>query len=84
VLHLDPIFQSKTINDKSRRLELRFRPDDPHCKPTCGERVPTTSYLLRVKVMKRKSRAKERQGLDKYMLTFVELNLSQKFRILMS
>lgn len=44
----------KTFFDKNRRLELRFRPEDPHCKPTCGERVTSTSYLLRVKVMKRK------------------------------
>ena len=68
--------KSKTFGDKSRRLELRFRPDDPHCKPTCGERVPTTSYLLRVKVMKRKKR-ENNQGLF-CSSVFVEAWISPK------
>ena len=35
--------------DNSRRLELRFRPEDAYCKPTCGEKVRETSFLLKVK-----------------------------------
>ncbi|GLV42415.1 lethal (2) 37Cd [Carabus blaptoides fortunei] len=40
---------------KNRRVELRFRPDDLYCKPTCGDRNFTTALLIKVKV-KRKSR----------------------------
>ena len=33
----------------------RFRPNDVFCKPTCGERSKESSFLLRVKKMKRKN-----------------------------
>ena len=44
---LDTIAQ--VLEEPNRRLELRFRPDDVFSKPTCGERQPDTSFLIRVK-----------------------------------
>lgn len=43
-----------TITEK---LELRFRPDDPYCKPTSGERSPCTGLLLKVKIVKKKKKS---------------------------
>ena len=45
------------VNTPNRRLELRFRPDDVYCKPTCGDRYNTKGFLLRVRV--KKSRVKK-------------------------
>lgn len=42
-------------------MELRFRPDDVYCKPTCGDRHNTNGFLLRVRIKKGKS-AKEPKG----------------------
>lgn len=39
----------KVFSDKSRRMELRFRPEDPYCKPTCGTRSQSSNLLVRVK-----------------------------------
>ncbi|BES89302.1 RNA polymerase III transcription factor (TF)IIIC subunit [Nesidiocoris tenuis] len=41
---------SKVICQKNRRLELRFRPGDVTCKPTCGDRIKTNGVLLKIKV----------------------------------
>lgn len=43
-----------TITEK---LELRFRPDDPYCKPTSGERSPCTGLLLKVKIVKKRKKS---------------------------
>lgn len=43
---------SMTVDASNRRLELRFRPDDKYCKPTCGDRHSTIGFLLRVRVKK--------------------------------
>ncbi|XP_002738728.1 general transcription factor 3C polypeptide 5-like [Saccoglossus kowalevskii] len=48
---------SKIHCDPSRRLELRFRPDDPYCHPACGNRYATTSVLLKVTKRTRKPKA---------------------------
>ncbi|XP_066295708.1 general transcription factor 3C polypeptide 5-like [Branchiostoma lanceolatum] len=40
---------SKAALDSSRRLDLRFRPADPYCRPVYGDRFPTSSLLLRVR-----------------------------------
>ncbi len=45
---------ARVYSESSRRLELRFRPDDIFCKPTCGERTTEAAFLLSVKRMKRK------------------------------
>uniref|UniRef100_A0A8C7JI14 Ral transcription factor IIIC subunit 5 n=1 Tax=Oncorhynchus kisutch TaxID=8019 RepID=A0A8C7JI14_ONCKI len=52
---------SKTYADPSRRLELRFRPQDPFCHPVCGNRYPSTNLLLRMKRRVRKGNPKEAQ-----------------------
>lgn len=44
--------QNQVYSAKNRRVELRFRPDDIYCKPTCGDRSQTFSLLLKVKVKK--------------------------------
>ncbi|XP_042203749.1 general transcription factor 3C polypeptide 5-like isoform X2 [Homarus americanus] len=38
-------------------MELRFRPNDVYCKPTCGERHNSTALLLRVVRRKKKLKA---------------------------
>ncbi|KOC65841.1 General transcription factor 3C polypeptide 5 [Habropoda laboriosa] len=43
---------STAISTPYRRLELRFRPDDAYCKPTCGDRHNTNGFLLKVKIKK--------------------------------
>ncbi|RVE65406.1 hypothetical protein OJAV_G00116200 [Oryzias javanicus] len=40
---------SKTFADPNRRLELRFRPQDPFCHPACGNRLSSSNILLRVR-----------------------------------
>lgn len=34
-------------------MELRFRPNDIYCKPACGDKIVTTSLLLKIKVKKK-------------------------------
>nr|XP_033206714.1 general transcription factor 3C polypeptide 5 [Bombus vancouverensis nearcticus] len=48
---------STAVNTPNRRLELRFRPDDIFCKPTCGDRHNTNGFLLRIRI--KKSRVKK-------------------------
>ena len=43
---------NETISQPNRKLELRFRPNAPACKPTCGERVKTSSILIKATLMK--------------------------------
>ncbi|XP_004075167.1 general transcription factor 3C polypeptide 5 isoform X1 [Oryzias latipes] len=40
---------SKTFADPNRRLELRFRPQDPFCHSACGNRLSSSNILLRVR-----------------------------------
>uniref|UniRef100_A0A8C6NL56 Ral transcription factor IIIC subunit 5 n=1 Tax=Nothobranchius furzeri TaxID=105023 RepID=A0A8C6NL56_NOTFU len=48
-----------TFSDPSRRLELRFRPQDPFCHSVCGNRLPSTNLLLRVRRRVRKKDPKD-------------------------
>ncbi|KAH0946082.1 hypothetical protein HN011_007029 [Eciton burchellii] len=50
---------SMTVDAPNRRLELRFRPDDGYCKPTCGDRHNTVGFLLRVRVKKNRVKQTE-------------------------
>ncbi|XP_054016559.1 general transcription factor 3C polypeptide 5 [Hylaeus anthracinus] len=43
---------STAVNTPNRRLELKFRPDEPCCKPACGDKYNTKGFLLRVRVKK--------------------------------
>ncbi|TRY64361.1 hypothetical protein TCAL_08702 [Tigriopus californicus] len=47
---------AEVVEEPNRRLELRFRPDDISCKPTCGERTVDTGMILKVKRWKRKKK----------------------------
>ncbi|XP_014666091.1 PREDICTED: general transcription factor 3C polypeptide 5-like [Priapulus caudatus] len=47
---------SRANADPSRRLELRFRPQDIFCKPACGDRFNTTNLLMKV-VRRRKKKS---------------------------
>lgn len=44
---------AKAFGDTSRRLELRFRPQDIFSKPTCSERSNSTALLVKVTRFKR-------------------------------
>ncbi|XP_035684335.1 general transcription factor 3C polypeptide 5-like isoform X1 [Branchiostoma floridae] len=54
---------SKAACDSSRRLDLRFRPGDPYCRPVYGDRFPTSSLLLRV-TRRRRVRKNRTKGSD--------------------
>ncbi|KAG8010853.1 General transcription factor 3C polypeptide 5 [Nibea albiflora] len=45
---------SKTFAHPNRRLELRYRPQDPFCHSLCGNRFPSSNLLLRVRRRVRK------------------------------
>ncbi|KAM9322698.1 LOW QUALITY PROTEIN: general transcription factor 3C polypeptide 5 [Pholidichthys leucotaenia] len=49
----------KTFANPSRRLELRFRPQDPFCHSVCGNRFPSSNLLLRVRQRVRKKDPKD-------------------------
>ncbi|XP_075213058.1 general transcription factor IIIC subunit l(2)37Cd [Lycorma delicatula] len=46
---------SVVCSKPNRRLELRFRPDDVYCRSACGDRQKTVSFLLKVKVKRKKN-----------------------------
>ncbi|XP_068695106.1 general transcription factor 3C polypeptide 5-like [Montipora foliosa] len=47
---------ARTYSNSGRRLEMSFRPGDPHCHAVCADRYPTANLLLRVKQRKKKRR----------------------------
>ncbi|KAK2155681.1 hypothetical protein LSH36_233g01012 [Paralvinella palmiformis] len=47
---------SQVFKTKGQRLELRYRPDDIYCKPTCANKYSTASLLLKVRRVKKDSR----------------------------
>jgi len=53
---------AQVLEEPNRRLELRFRPKDVFCKPTCGEKHTGSSFLIKVK---RKKLKPGREGGDK-------------------
>lgn len=56
VVNIDKMKQSlggekqmfEVFRNSSKRLELKFRPDDPYCKSAHGDRFNTTNLLLKV------------------------------------
>lgn len=63
-LKINLLFQ--TAKSKNKRLELRFRPDDGYCKPTCGDRHQTAGFLLRVRIKKsRREKIEKAEELNK-------------------
>ncbi|XP_066955131.1 general transcription factor 3C polypeptide 5 isoform X1 [Macrobrachium rosenbergii] len=53
---------SEVYCEDNRRMELRFRPNDVYCKPTCGERHNSTALLIRVVRRKKKRKLKLEGG----------------------
>ncbi|KAK3864002.1 hypothetical protein Pcinc_030264 [Petrolisthes cinctipes] len=52
---------SEVYCEDNRRMELRFRPSDVYCKPTCGERHNSTALLLRIVRKKKKKKSSDCQ-----------------------
>ncbi|KAK9532861.1 hypothetical protein VZT92_010226 [Zoarces viviparus] len=50
---------SKTFAHPNRRLEMRFRPQDPFCHSLCGNRFPSSNLVLRVRRRVRKRDPKD-------------------------
>eukprot|EP00066_Takifugu_rubripes_P028736 XP_011618002.1 PREDICTED: general transcription factor 3C polypeptide 5 [Takifugu rubripes] len=50
---------SKTFAYSNRRLELRFRPQDPFCHSLCGNRFSSSNLILRVRRRVRKNNPKD-------------------------
>ncbi|KAI5744122.1 hypothetical protein M8J77_025875 [Diaphorina citri] len=48
---------SEVINDSSQRLELKFRPDDPYCRPACSEKVSCRGLVVKMKVIKKRKKS---------------------------
>ncbi|MEQ2197417.1 hypothetical protein XENOCAPTIV_029122, partial [Xenoophorus captivus] len=55
------VFDPQTFSDPTKRLELRFRPQDPFCHSVCGNRLPSSNLLLRVRRRVRKKDPKDVQ-----------------------
>jgi RNA polymerase III transcription factor (TF)IIIC subunit. len=47
----------QVINDSSQRLELKFRPDDPYCRPACSEKVSCRGLVVKMKVIKKRKKS---------------------------
>ncbi|KAL8625774.1 hypothetical protein ACOMHN_012366 [Nucella lapillus] len=45
----------QSIKDQSKRLEVRYRPEDLYSKPTCGTQYEATGLVLRVRRRKRQT-----------------------------
>jgi hypothetical protein len=50
---------SATLNDSLRRIGINFRPNDPYCRQSFGDRSPATDLLIKVKRKKRKKNGME-------------------------
>ncbi|XP_042365290.1 general transcription factor 3C polypeptide 5 [Plectropomus leopardus] len=50
---------SKTYAHPNRRLEMRYRPQDPFCHSLCGNRFPSSNLVLRVRRRVRKKDPKD-------------------------
>ncbi|XP_015921073.1 general transcription factor 3C polypeptide 5 [Parasteatoda tepidariorum] len=48
-----------TFSNRTKRLELKFRPDDPHCKCVHGDMIKTTTLMMKVIKRTKKSSKKE-------------------------
>ncbi|GIX99740.1 general transcription factor 3C polypeptide 5 [Caerostris extrusa] len=92
VLRVDNM--SKTLGGKqemfnvfknpTKRLELKFRPDDPFCKCVHGDRFNTTNLVMKViKKTKRKSNDKELPPKPEYKIEFLGVaSTTYKFKSL--
>ncbi|XP_058472508.1 general transcription factor 3C polypeptide 5 [Solea solea] len=68
---------SKTFAHPNRRLELRFRPQDPFCHPLCGNRFPSSNLLLKVR---RRVRKKDPKDVEVHMDVMGVIATTYKFQ----
>ncbi|XP_071774874.1 general transcription factor 3C polypeptide 5 [Centroberyx gerrardi] len=68
---------SKTYAHPNRRLELRFRPQDPFCHSLCGNRFPSSNLLLRVR---RRVRKKDPEDAQVHMEILGVIGTTYKFQ----
>ncbi|XP_023255678.1 general transcription factor 3C polypeptide 5 [Seriola lalandi dorsalis] len=68
---------SKTFAHPNRRLELRFRPQDPFCHSLCGNRFPSSNLLLRVR---RRVRKKDPKDAEIHMDVIGVIGTTYKFQ----
>ncbi|XP_027134438.1 general transcription factor 3C polypeptide 5 [Larimichthys crocea] len=68
---------SKTFAHPNRRLELRFRPQDPFCHSLCGNRFPSSNLLLRVR---RRVRKKDPSDAEIHMDILGVIGTTYKFQ----
>nr|XP_020456817.1 general transcription factor 3C polypeptide 5 [Monopterus albus] len=68
---------SKTFAHPNRRLELRYRPQDPFCHSLCGNRLPSSNLLLRVR---RRVRKKDPQDAEIRMDILGVIGTTYKFQ----
>ncbi|KAL1448917.1 hypothetical protein WDU94_000166, partial [Cyamophila willieti] len=47
---------SEMISSFNGRMDLKFRPDDPFCKPTVGERVNVTGLVVKLRIVKKRKK----------------------------
>ncbi|XP_057370022.1 general transcription factor 3C polypeptide 5-like [Daphnia carinata] len=52
---------SAVHSKENRKIELRFRPDDPFCKPTHGEQVQTSNLLFKIIKTTKKNRITKKE-----------------------
>ncbi|EFX88540.1 hypothetical protein DAPPUDRAFT_310750 [Daphnia pulex] len=52
---------SAVHSKENRKIELRFRPDDPFCKPTHGEQIQTSNLLFKIVKKTRKNRLTQKE-----------------------
>ncbi|XP_040013848.1 general transcription factor 3C polypeptide 5 [Xiphias gladius] len=68
---------SKTFAHPNRRLELRYRPQDPFCHSLCGNRFPSSNLLLRVR---RRVRKKDPKDAEIHMDVLGVIGTTYKFQ----
>ncbi|XP_029371301.1 general transcription factor 3C polypeptide 5 [Echeneis naucrates] len=68
---------SKTFAHPNRRLELRYRPQDPFCHCLCGNRFPSSNLLLRVR---RRVRKKDPKDAEIHMEVLGIIGTTYKFQ----
>lgn len=68
---------SKTFAHPNRRLELRYRPQDPFCHSLCGNRFPSSNLLLRVR---RRTRKKDPKDVEIHMDILGVIGTTYKFQ----
>ncbi|XP_059214426.1 general transcription factor 3C polypeptide 5 [Centropristis striata] len=68
---------TKTFAHPNRRLEMRYRPQDPFCHSLCGNRFPSSNLVLRVR---RRVRKKDPKDVEIHMDILGVIGTTYKFQ----